>query len=165
MAVETPREFGLSSQRPTSTMRRTTSLHEKIELTFWRRSSQLVAISLRFLCISLFALSSACSTPGAVVPCLEIDGLTLAQSWAIIRYIARYHNLEPANVAHQAKADMIAECVRDFESAANLGGYGWSDKVQSRSYLVLHLVISRSCLAGRTQSEDQRCGLQVVSSF
>ena len=65
---------------------------------------------------------------GGVVPCLEIDGLTLAQSWSIIRYIARHHHLEPEEVSQQVKADMISECVRDFESAANLGGYGWSDK-------------------------------------
>jgi glutathione S-transferase len=68
------------------------------------------------------------------LPLLSIDGLDLVQSWSIIRYIARTRGLlpPPEDNANLAKVDIIAECVRDYETSSGLGGYGWSDKEEHK---------------------------------
>ena len=73
---------------------------------------------------------------GGVVPMLSIDGLNVSQSWAIVRYLARHRGLEPESVEEQTTADVIFECIRDFETSANLGGYGWSDKQEHKEKFV-----------------------------
>lgn len=60
-------------------------------------------------------------------PLLEIDGLRLVQSWAIVRYLARKNGLTPPAPAAAAKADAVAEQVRDFTAAGGFVGYGWAE--------------------------------------
>ncbi|XP_038044112.1 glutathione S-transferase A4-like [Patiria miniata] len=52
------------------------------------------------------------------VPLLEIDGLKLVQSGAIIRYLAHKHNMMGKTPEEQAMVDMLFEGSRDF---INLG--------------------------------------------
>jgi len=38
--------------------------------------------------------------------------------------------LEPTEPKAWAKADMLLECIRDFETMSKLSGFGWTDKVE-----------------------------------
>lgn len=51
------------------------------------------------------------------VPHLEIDGLQLSQSGAILRHLARTHNLYGANNAEAAKIDELGGAVQDIKDA------------------------------------------------
>ena len=59
-------------------------------------------------------------------PLLEIDGLQLVQSWAIVRYLAAKSGLTPAAPALAFRADALAEQVRDFTVAGEFTGFGWA---------------------------------------
>jgi glutathione S-transferase len=48
------------------------------------------------------------------VPLLEIDGLQLVQSWAIVRYLAQKNGLTPPTPAMQARAEMCFEQVHIY---------------------------------------------------
>jgi glutathione S-transferase len=50
------------------------------------------------------------------LPLLEIDGLRLVQSQAIVRYVARRGGLAGSDDAESATIDMVAEAVRDARS-------------------------------------------------
>ena len=65
------------------------------------------------------------------VPLLEIDGLKLSQSWAIVRYLARRQG--GLEAAEEALADTCAEQVRDFYEAAGFLMYGWGDVSSART--------------------------------
>ena len=52
----------------------------------------------------------------------------LVQSWSIVRFLARYNNLTPADPFLAYKADATAELVRDLTEAGGFVGFGWSDK-------------------------------------
>ena len=55
------------------------------------------------------------------LPLLEIDGLKLVQSGAIVRYIARKYNLYGKSAADQVQCDMLADGVKDV--LGKLTGY------------------------------------------
>lgn len=48
------------------------------------------------------------------LPLLEIDGLKLVQSSAIVRYIARKYNLYGKSVVDQVHCDMLADGIKDI---------------------------------------------------
>lgn len=52
--------------------------------------------------------------PFGQLPLLQIDGIELVQSQAIIRYLASRANLQGKNREETAKCDMIAEAVKDL---------------------------------------------------
>jgi len=62
-----------------------------------------------------------------LLPLLTIDDLDIVHSWTMIRYIARTRGLEPESNADKVKADMLTECIRDFEHMAGLVGFGWQN--------------------------------------
>jgi len=75
------------------------------------------------------------------LPLLEIDGLNLVQSGAIVRYLARKHDLEGGTPAQKALADIVYESVRDFggiavsypfETATEEGKAAYPAKLQAR---------------------------------
>lgn len=49
------------------------------------------------------------------VPFLEVDGVTIPQSKAIERFLARRFNMMGENELDAARIDSICECVRDFK--------------------------------------------------
>ena len=49
------------------------------------------------------------------VPALEVDGVTIPQSKAIERFLARRFNMMGENELDAARIDSICECVRDFK--------------------------------------------------
>jgi glutathione S-transferase len=53
------------------------------------------------------------STPFGQVPILEVDGVTLCQSLAIGRFLARKFNLAGKTDLDQARVDMIIDCLED----------------------------------------------------
>ena len=55
------------------------------------------------------------------IPMLEIDGLKLVQSGAIVRYIARKYNLYGKSAADQVHCDMLADGIKDM--LGKLTGY------------------------------------------
>ena len=55
------------------------------------------------------------------LPLLEIDGLKLVQSSAIVRYIARKHNLYGKSAADHVHCDMLADGIKDM--LGKLAGY------------------------------------------
>ena len=55
------------------------------------------------------------------LPLLEIDGLKLVQSGAIVRYIARKYNLYGKSTADQVHCDMLADGIKDM--LGKLAGY------------------------------------------
>lgn len=55
--------------------------------------------------------------PFGTVPILEVDGETLSQSMAILRFVAKRHGLAPSEDIQQAKAEMFAEEVYRLENA------------------------------------------------
>ncbi|XP_067038264.1 hematopoietic prostaglandin D synthase-like isoform X2 [Acropora muricata] len=55
--------------------------------------------------------------PFGTVPILEVDGETLSQSMAILRFVARRHGLAPSEDIQQARAEMFAEEVYSLENA------------------------------------------------
>ena len=48
------------------------------------------------------------------LPLMEIDGLKLVQSGAIVRYIARKHNLYGKSAADHVHCDMLADGIKDM---------------------------------------------------
>jgi len=52
------------------------------------------------------------------VPVLEVDGQQLGQSNAILRYVAKKHNLAGDNDFESAKADEMVEAMNDLKKAA-----------------------------------------------
>ena len=58
-------------------------------------------------------------TPCGVLPVLEYDGTTIAQSISIARFLAREFNLAGKNRAEEAQADMIVDCVSDVLNSKN----------------------------------------------
>lgn len=67
---------------------------------------------------SKFLKMSERQLPFGQLPLLQIDGLELVQSQAIIRYLAKREKLEGKTSSDIAKCDMIAETVRDLISLA-----------------------------------------------
>ena len=65
------------------------------------------------------------------LPLLEIDGLRLVQSQAMVRYVARRGGLVGVNPAEEALIDMVAEAVRD--SRGGVTGYPFSDDKRSHT--------------------------------
>jgi len=53
------------------------------------------------------------ATPFGQIPILEVDGVTLCQSNAIARYLARKFNLAGKTELDQARGDMLVECFVD----------------------------------------------------
>ncbi len=51
------------------------------------------------------------------MPVLEVDGVQIAQSFAIARYLATRFNLRGANDLEHARADMIVEACGDIFSS------------------------------------------------
>jgi glutathione S-transferase len=51
--------------------------------------------------------------PFGKVPTLEFDGITLCQSKAIARYLARKYDLAGKTELEQARADMLVDCMAD----------------------------------------------------
>lgn len=62
------------------------------------------------------ALKHSGRCPFGQLPILEVEGVTLCQSMAILRFVAKRHGLMPSNDLQQAKADMFAEGVYDLEN-------------------------------------------------
>ena len=84
------------------------------------------------------------------LPLLEIDGLCLTQSQAMLRYVARTRGLEGRTPAEQALNDMLCEGVRDargvvtgFPFAENPEAY----RAQAPARLVRHLPFFEAALA------------------
>lgn len=50
------------------------------------------------------------------IPLLEIDGLRLVQSQAIVRYVGRRGGLQGNGAAEEAKVDMVSEGIKDCRS-------------------------------------------------
>jgi len=65
------------------------------------------------------------------LPLLEIDGLRMVQSQAMVRYAARRGGLCGTSPAEEAQVDMIAEAVRD--ARGGLTGYPFSDDKKSHA--------------------------------
>jgi glutathione S-transferase len=65
------------------------------------------------------------------LPLLEIDGLNLVQSQAIVRYVARRSGLAGSDDAESATIDMVAEAVRDARSV--LTAFPFSDDVPAHA--------------------------------
>ena len=51
------------------------------------------------------------------IPLLELDGLQLVQSQAIVRYVGRRGGLQGRDAAEEAKVDMVSEGIRDCRGA------------------------------------------------
>nr|XP_058952798.1 glutathione S-transferase-like [Pocillopora verrucosa] len=62
------------------------------------------------------ALKHSGKCPFGLVPILEVEGVTLCESMAILRFVAKRHGLMPSNDLQQAKADMFAEGVYGLEN-------------------------------------------------
>lgn len=62
-------------------------------------------------------LKNSGKCPFGQIPLLEVEGVTLCQSMAILRFVARRYGLMPSNDIQQAKADMFSEAVYDLENA------------------------------------------------
>ena len=73
------------------------------------------------------------------LPLLEIDGLNLSQSQAIIRYLAERGNLIPSSTAEKAHVDMVSEAIRDCRGTVS--GYPFSPNKEN------HLAEARKTLA------------------
>lgn len=56
--------------------------------------------------------------PFGQLPLLQIDGLEIVQSQAIVRYLARRAKLQGTTAEEEVKCDMIAEAIRDLISLA-----------------------------------------------
>jgi len=73
------------------------------------------------MCLSTSAEFAALKRQGKLifgqVPLLELDGLRLVQSQAILRHVARTRNIAGADEREQALADQLAEACSDFRSA------------------------------------------------
>ncbi|XP_068736755.1 hematopoietic prostaglandin D synthase-like [Montipora capricornis] len=54
--------------------------------------------------------------PFGTLPILEVDGVTLSQSMAILRFVAKRHGLSPEDEIQLAKADAFAEEVYALEN-------------------------------------------------
>ena len=74
--------------------------------------------------------------PFGQLPLLQIDGLELVQSQAIVRYIARRGNLCGNNSRDEVKCDMIAETCNDILSQALQAPFRKNDgKEQAETHL------------------------------
>ncbi len=73
------------------------------------------------VCLSTAAEFAALKREGKLafgqVPLLELDGLRLVQSQAILRHVARTRGLAGADAREQATADQVAEACGDFRAA------------------------------------------------
>jgi len=58
------------------------------------------------------------STPYGQLPVLEVDGVQIAQSYAIARFLARRHGLAGEDDVESAILDSIADAQRDFGTQA-----------------------------------------------
>nr|XP_006825036.1 PREDICTED: hematopoietic prostaglandin D synthase-like [Saccoglossus kowalevskii] len=59
--------------------------------------------------------------PFARTPILEVDGVTIAESRAIARFLARRHDLYAEDLFDQAKIDMITDTMKDiFEKLGDI---------------------------------------------
>lgn len=67
---------------------------------------------------ALAALRASGKLPFDQMPLLEIDGLNLSQSSAMIRYLARQHDMYGANDAEATWCDLVAGVVADFSETA-----------------------------------------------
>ena len=63
------------------------------------------------------------------LPLLEIDGVNLSQSQAIVRYLAERGSLIPASPQEKAHVDMVAEAIRDCRGP--IAGYPFSQNKQN----------------------------------
>ena len=52
--------------------------------------------------------------PGGQMPVLEVDGVQLAQSMAIARFLANKFNLAGSTPLEKGQADMVVDCCTDF---------------------------------------------------
>jgi len=60
-------------------------------------------------------------TPFGTIPILEVDGVVIAQSFAINRFLARKFGLAGKTPIEEAKVDMIADLAKDFNT--DIGNY------------------------------------------
>ncbi|PFX16269.1 probable glutathione S-transferase 5 [Stylophora pistillata] len=60
------------------------------------------------------ALKASAEFPFGQLPVLEVDGVVLAQSFSIARFVANEFGLAPSTNLDKAKADMIADGVADL---------------------------------------------------
>lgn len=58
------------------------------------------------------------------VPLLQIDGLNLVQKQAIVRYLARKHNMYGANAVEAVQIDIVSEGYLDFKSSLKYNDFG-----------------------------------------
>lgn len=75
--------------------------------------------------------------PFGQLPLLQIDGLELVQSQAIVRYIAKRGNLIGSSAEEELKADMIAESVRDLLSLAVSAPFKRKSQIEIDSHVAL----------------------------
>ena len=92
------------------------------------------------------------------LPLLEIDGLKLVQSGAIVRYIARKYNLYGKSAADQVHCDMLADGIRDM--LGKLTGYPFQTdkeafKAQIRPLIPRYLNCFTSYLSKNNNKEMQ----------
>ncbi|CAD6187543.1 unnamed protein product [Caenorhabditis auriculariae] len=64
------------------------------------------------------------SMPLGQIPVLEVDGVKLAQSPAILRFLGHQQRRAGANAIECAKLDMIAEVVQEFSNTEGAGKFG-----------------------------------------
>lgn len=83
--------------------------------------------------------------PFGQLPLLQIDGLELVQSQAIVRYLARRAGLQGLNADEVVKCDMIAEAVRDLLGLATSAPF-------KRTYLAAENGISNSSIPVTAQA-------------
>lgn len=69
------------------------------------------------------------------LPLLQIDGLNLVQSMAIVRYLARKHNLYGADDVEMVQCDIIAECFNDWKAQLKFNDYGEHYGVTLKKYM------------------------------
>jgi len=61
-------------------------------------------------------IKNSAKYPFGQLPILEVEGVTLCQSMAMFRFVAKRHGLVPSNDLQQAVADMFSEGVYDLEN-------------------------------------------------
>ncbi|CAP23107.1 Protein CBR-GST-36 [Caenorhabditis briggsae] len=61
--------------------------------------------------------------PLGQVPVLEVDGVKIAQTTAILRYLGHQFHRAGTNAVDCARLDMMAEVIQEFMSAEGMGSY------------------------------------------
>jgi len=67
------------------------------------------------------SLKESGTLPFGQVPLLEIDGISIAQSFSILRYLSKKYGLRGSNDQEEVMIDMVAEGTRDLSRARPYG--------------------------------------------